>query len=975
MRILVLIGMMISGGFPCWTSAQLDPSLSWRVIETDHFEVIYSTSYNELARVYAYEAEQSYTSLKPVFGEVTEKTIVVIVDNTDLTNGYAHFLPYPHIVLFPVLPGDLTTINYFDNWARDLMIHEYTHILSLQPSNGFYTPLRWIFGTIVRPNAILPRWFLEGVAVQVESRYTAKGRLNNPATMGVLRAMVKDNTLQENSLDKINETDIPTYPFGRRPYLFGSLLWQEMLEKAKPGLVERLHQRHSRRLPFLLNTPINDETGSTYAQLLHDRYQKITENAQRQIRYLKSSGDFSGKRIKTLNGNTHISPKVSPNGQHLIFINYDTKAGSRIQILSKTDQTSDSFQRIKAKNLLTSSGTQRLDWFPDSKKFIYEKVGRWKRYYYFSDLYIYDMEKKTSERLTHGARAREAAVSPNGTHLAFVSLKGARTSLSILNLSDKSTSQLFQPAAFNRISSPLWLSPQRLAFIGRSKKGGAQSLYAYDLNTDKTKVIGKPRKLLTKFHHISQPVMTNAGLLFVSHDSGVANLYLAPKPFNRAWAISNSLTHVLNGDMDPQSKDIIFSQSTGSGPKLHTLRNQKPVHLKRLKKSAVKNLKPLGPVSKRDSKSVRMEEEDFWGIEYLLPRYWIPFVFPIEGGAIFQGSVAANDPLNINTWYLNGSVDTVTEKVSYGVGYFNQSTPIGLGLDYAEFQNFLPGTDLVLTHRFAAASTSFFLPWLSYKWRGYLSYVYEETEIPSKTLKGSGPSVGFIYSGSEQDVNTTETTQNSSLVSVTHTEYLEQSSHYSFGRTRAHLYKSSNLFLPQTHSLNLHIKGSHSPLMNSNHIIPLGDKTVGGNYLVNIINSSYIMRGYPTGAFAGKILVNTNIEYKFPLNDIYKTNDLFPLFFKNLTSTIFLDGVAVDGGYLDSNTENYETSTIEEPFWSTGIEFNINTTVAYHLPVTFTLGLYYGFTEKSGGGFTPFISLGYTGHGGVDTNKSPHSQK
>ena len=104
-----------------------------------------------------------------------------------------------------------------------------------------------------------------------------------------------------------------------------------------------------------------------------------------------------------------------------------------------------------------------------------------------------------------------------------------------------------------------------------------------------------------------------------------------------------------------------------------------------------------------------------------------------------------------------------TDKVSYGVGYFNQSTPVGLGLDYAEFQNFLPGTALTLTNRFGAASLSFFLPWLSYKWRGYLSYVYDETETEFEVLKGAGPSAGFSYAGSSQDVNATETTQGTSF--------------------------------------------------------------------------------------------------------------------------------------------------------------------------------------------------------------------
>ena len=69
-----------------------------------------------------------------------DKTYVIIMDNVDSANGYANFIPYPHYVVFPVLPEELSTINNYANWARALSTHEYTHILSFTPSHGFWTP-------------------------------------------------------------------------------------------------------------------------------------------------------------------------------------------------------------------------------------------------------------------------------------------------------------------------------------------------------------------------------------------------------------------------------------------------------------------------------------------------------------------------------------------------------------------------------------------------------------------------------------------------------------------------------------------------------------------------------------------------------------------------------------------------------------------------------------------------------------------
>ena len=143
-----------------------------------------------------------------------------------------------------------------------------------------------------------------------------------------------------------------------------------------------------------------------------------------------------------------------------------------------------------------------------------------------------------------------------------------------------------------------------------------------------------------------------------------------------------------------------------------------------------------------------------------------------------------------------------------------------------------------------------------------------------------------------------------------------------------------------------------------------------GNFLVTIINSSFIMRGYPSAAFVGRQLYNTTLEYRFPMLDIFKGKSYFPLFFRNLNASWFIDGISVDGAYFDP-TRGFQLSKVEETYWSTGLEFHLNTTLAYHLPLSTTLGLYYGFSEEAGGGFIPFITFGYSGHGGVGGVQNP----
>lgn len=136
-------------------SASVDPNIEWKVIETEHFKIIYDSQLHSVARLYAWQAERAHSFLEPIFKEHPSKTHVLISDSTDFANGSARFLPYPQITVFPVMPGDLDSLGHYDNWAAELMIHEYTHILAFEPSHGFYTPFRYLFGSLVHPTGLL----------------------------------------------------------------------------------------------------------------------------------------------------------------------------------------------------------------------------------------------------------------------------------------------------------------------------------------------------------------------------------------------------------------------------------------------------------------------------------------------------------------------------------------------------------------------------------------------------------------------------------------------------------------------------------------------------------------------------------------------------------------------------------------------------------------------------------------------------
>lgn len=126
------------------------------------------------------------------------------------------------------------------------------------------------------------------------------------------------------------------------------------------------------------------------------------------------------------------------------------------------------------------------------------------------------------------------------------------------------------------------------------------------------------------------------------------------------------------------------------------------------------------------------------------------------------------------------------------------------------------------------------------------------------------------------------------------------------------------------------------------------------------------MRGYLSGGFISRKAVNLNLEYQFPLSKIYSGMTYTPLFFNKLTGVVFVDGIALDGGYYSVSAGGLKATELDQTFWSTGLEAHLSTTVGYHLPLSLIFGLYYGWDKDAyGGEITSFLGLGISGIEGI----------
>ena len=78
------------------------------------------------------------TKFEPVLGVPRGRVQVILVDQTDLSNGWATPVPYDAIEITAVPPSAETLIGNTTDWLELVFTHEYTHILHLDRSRGLH---------------------------------------------------------------------------------------------------------------------------------------------------------------------------------------------------------------------------------------------------------------------------------------------------------------------------------------------------------------------------------------------------------------------------------------------------------------------------------------------------------------------------------------------------------------------------------------------------------------------------------------------------------------------------------------------------------------------------------------------------------------------------------------------------------------------------------------------------------------------
>jgi Tol biopolymer transport system component len=544
------------------SAATYDPDLRWRTIQTEHFNIHFHQSEEQLADEFSLMVEEVYDTMTvELRWEPKRRTELVLIDRTDSANGYASVVPYNAIVIYVTAPTEDSTLNLYEDWATAIFTHELTHILHMDTHHGIVSAARAVVGRIASTNDLSPWWMVEGLATFQETRHTNGGRGRAAWPDMIKRAAVVDDAFPPlGNLDGLQ----PNPPAGNLRYLFGQDFIDYIARTRGRDVWTRWTHTYGGHIPYIL--PSKKVFGAPLTRLykewradMEGRYGAVADA-------VRAEGETIGRTL-SLKGSSCIAPSFSPDGDWLVWSCYDPRRGSAIW-------RSDG-EGYAAEILLKDRGAAYFTWRRDSQAFVYAGTHLVNRFNTWSDIYMYTMGSSGALGLTNGARARDPDFSPDGQRLLMVTNKASNNQLEVLTV-DRKREALTHNTDHTQYGTPRW-SPDGSVIALSVWQDGRRDLWLYTPD-------GQPARRITSDTAIdADPVWAPDGktLFFTSDRSSIPNIYAIDLQTERLYQVTNVVNGAVKPTLHPGGELMAYQHFTNDGWEIHAL-DLDPAHYRDL---------------------------------------------------------------------------------------------------------------------------------------------------------------------------------------------------------------------------------------------------------------------------------------------------------------------------------------------------------------------------------------------------------
>ena len=902
-----LLILMLGIAVDCAAATRYDWRLRFKTIRTRHFDIHAHQGEEALARRLARIVEDVRAQMQPVFGVPQGRVQVILVDQTDLANGWATPFPYDAIEMTAVPPLAETLIGNTDDWLRLVFTHEYTHILHLDRTGGWIRGVRRIFGRVpvVFPNTFLPIWQIEGIATFEESRMTNEGRV--PA--GDFRAIV-DVAGRAGRFEPRDRAGggLVAWPDGLAPYAYGAYFHQYLADRYGAERLARLADVTARRVPYFGAPAFKTVFGRSVGDLWKDFAGARLSNAP-----APGPTDLIATRL-THHGFEVFAPRYGPDGT-IYYAVVDAHRFPSLNKLSPAGVVTGIAPRVRGNRT-----SVRDAWI------VFDQLERVRSVALYSDLYAVKTDGGSLHRLTFHARAGDPDLSPDGRRIACTVQTSTGRALAIFDFTPDKMSKpvVIVDEPETDFTGPRWSPDGSRLVVERRRRSGLYELVLVDVATRRVRplVARANARLVT-----SSWLPDGRGVLFAANlDDRPFNIY-AVSLDGRVRQVTDSTSGAQSPELSPDGRTLLYVGYTADGYDLFSA----PVDERRWR--SVEWPEEARPASGEVASAGELASYNPW--RTLAPTYWTPIVETDADELLVGAGTDATDALGRHGYAVSAAWSGNRARPDWHAAYAYDRWWPTLFAGYSDDTDPITGGDIRSREALAGA----LLPFRHVRWTDTLLGAFDFQQDTLRCSSGCGAQplrqrraslrAGWIHDSRRQfgySISAEEGVQVEVAAETTRAAFgsdADGGAAILDGRVFQRIFGRHTVvagraaFASGWGDRSVRRAFSAAGPGPSVAVFDFGRDTIG------------LLRGIAADDLVGSRAAVANVDVRLPLVYIQRGLGSWPIFFRSIHAAIFADaGQAWSRSFRFADVRT-----------STGGELSTDTVLGHYLPVTFTAGV------------------------------------
>lgn len=528
-------------------SGQDPASIKWKQINTANFQLIFPSAFEKEANRLANTLDYLYDHVSKSLNHKPKKISVLLHSQSTISNGMVTWAP-KRMELYPTPAQDL----YAQDWLDQLAVHELRHVVQLDKLNqGITKIVSLLFGqqAIGVVSGLLPRWFLEGDAVNTETALTSAGRGRTASFEMEMKAQVSSrNNLYsyEKALRGSYKDYIPD------PYQLGypMVAWtrKHYGEDVFSNVLTYTAQHPFVLFPFPLS--LKKQIGLPSRKLYQATYTDLKQEWTKQIAQVPAVNYTPWNHPKKYYTNYRLPQYI--NDTTLLVVKSGIDQLTSFVLLYKNGEEKELYTPGNYSIDKLSSANGKFVWSEDIPDLRWDNRS-------FQCLKIGDIHTGLVKLLTSHTRYFAPSLSPDGSKIAVVEVGTNNDNyLVILNASTGNVLQRISSPENTFLQLPEWLSETEVVLVATSNHG--KSLETYDIRNNSWKTL-----TANTFRNITSQAKAGNYILFTGDYTGTDNLYAYNRKDSSTWQVTNAVYGITDATCATNNNTVFFAQYSSRG--------------------------------------------------------------------------------------------------------------------------------------------------------------------------------------------------------------------------------------------------------------------------------------------------------------------------------------------------------------------------------------------------------------------------